>query len=335
MEKIDNLKEVNQLITIGQEKGYLTYEEVNNALPPELVSPDRIDDIMVLFGELNIELVDNGQKGRKSTLSKKAKDDSGDISSIDDPVRLYLREMGGISLLSREGEIKIAKKIEEGENEVINNVLSCPITVTKLIEMESSIKNEEIPIQKFVDWNTMEEEVEVNELKLKEEYKRVLSILKKIRRLNVKLAKIPSTMAELKLKKAKEKLDAERILLKKKIFDTICEINLNSDQVDNFIEIIKEHSEYFKSNQKILNEVEGDLGLSIEEIKKITNNWKKQKKISLKNNRKLTQKEFLELEKIIKDTRRKIRKMEQTIGVSQEEISDTVKAISMGKIKGK
>jgi len=336
MEKIDKLKEVNQLITIGQEKGYLTYGEINNALPPELVSPDRIDDIMVLFGELNIELVDNGQKGRKSTLSKnvgKGKtDDSGDISTIDDPVRLYLREMGGISLLSREGEIKIAKKIEEGENEVIKNVISCPITVNQLFAMESSIKNEEISIQKFVEWNDMEE---ANGSRIKEEYKRVLSILKKVRRLNVKLAKNQSHMAQLKLKKAKEKLEAERVRLKKEIFDTICEINLNPEQIDKFIVKIREHSDYFKSKLKILSEIEGDLGLSIDEIKKVTNNWKKQKKLSLKNNRKLTQKEFLELEKIIKETKRKIRKMEQTIGVTQEEIGATVRAISMGKIKGK
>jgi RNA polymerase primary sigma factor len=137
---MNKVEEINQLITIGKEKGYLTYDQINSALPPDVVSADQIDDIMVIFGEMDIELVNTSPKGKKSSLSKsnklKGNLDSDSVSTIDDPVRLYLREMGTIPLLSREGEIEIAKRIEEGQNEVISSVICCPITTIELLQME-------------------------------------------------------------------------------------------------------------------------------------------------------------------------------------------------------
>ncbi len=336
MKKINAVEEIKQLITIGKEKGYLTYDQVNSALPPDEVSPDQIDDIMVLFGEMGIELVNTSPKGKKSSLSKsstlKGTPESDSISTIDDPVRLYLREMGTIPLLSREGEIEIAKRIEEGDEEVVNNVVCCPITTTELLQMEPLIKNEEIPIQYFVKWNDLDE---ADGKKGKQEYMRVISILKKIKPLNAKLSKINAKLWNLQSAKAQAKLETERNKFRKEITAKINEINLCSEQIDAFVETIRKHVKYFQKHQLAIDKIQNDLGLPIFEIKKITNNWKKQKDLSLKNNRTLTKKEYIQFEKIVKSAKRKIKQIEQTIGISQEELKKIVRAISSGKIKSK
>ena len=137
MEK-KNLKEVKKLIDLGKEKGYLTYDDVNDMLPAEVVSPDQIDDVMSIFGEMDIEVVDANQRvtlgGAGDELvedeeeEKEAEDADNDVvGKTGDPVRMYLREMGTVSLLSREGEVEIAKKIENGENRVLDEVLSSPV----------------------------------------------------------------------------------------------------------------------------------------------------------------------------------------------------------------
>src|SRR4030095_8002032 len=125
-----NMKEVKKLIYLGKEKGYLTYDDVNDMLPAEVVSPDQIDDVMSIFGEMDIEVVDATQRvslgGAGEDLVEDEEEEKEVESDIDgdmvgktgDPVRMYLREMGTVSLLSREGEVEIAKKIEQGEKQV-------------------------------------------------------------------------------------------------------------------------------------------------------------------------------------------------------------------------
>src|ERR1041384_3361330 len=110
-----DIKEVKKLIDLGKEKGYLTYDEVNDMLPADVVSPDQIDDVMSLFGEMDIEVIDSNQRvslaGQAEELAEEEEEEKeievevdGDISGkTGDPVRMYLREMGTVSLLSREG----------------------------------------------------------------------------------------------------------------------------------------------------------------------------------------------------------------------------------------
>ncbi len=146
----DKRTEVRQLISRGQEKGYLTYEEINDVLPSNAVSSEQIDDLMLLFGELDIELI--GSEGTNGHTAKtyKASTSSGyseegrvcdlpedAIGKTDDPVRMYLREMGTIPLLTREGEVEIAQRIEEGQNEVIQAIVSEPLAVHELLSLDT------------------------------------------------------------------------------------------------------------------------------------------------------------------------------------------------------
>ena len=135
-------REVRKLIDMGKEKGYLTYEEVQNALNPTVLSTDQIDDMMMLLEELDIELVDDPKKAKMygkepeppETKSKaKTKGGGDDFVKGNDPVRMYLRKMGQVPLLTREGEVEIAKRIEEGEKTILTVVLSTSVGVREMI----------------------------------------------------------------------------------------------------------------------------------------------------------------------------------------------------------
>jgi len=116
--------EVQQLINMGKQRGYVTYNEMSKFLPTHLVSSERLDDVMIMFSDMDIEIVNEARKraeqerrggSSKDNNSNDDKEKSSDQTRSNDPVRVYLRKMGSVSLLSREGEIEIAKRIEEGE----------------------------------------------------------------------------------------------------------------------------------------------------------------------------------------------------------------------------
>jgi len=141
MLKDKDLKEIQGLISVGKERGYVTYEEMNNVLPTHLVSSDQLDDVMIMFNKMDIEVVNQVKAARKkgNMPEEAAADKKGGNGRSGDPVRVYLRKMGTVPLLSREGEIEIAKRIEEGELIVNGAVLTSAVTVRilrRLIEAE-------------------------------------------------------------------------------------------------------------------------------------------------------------------------------------------------------
>jgi RNA polymerase primary sigma factor len=141
---------LKKLIKKGKKKGELTFDEINKALPKKMLSSDRIDDTLMMLGNLDIKIVDNDKKNSKDgkKIEKKKKGTPGkvkavsmsDFGSVTDPVKMYLREMGLVTLLSREGEIRIAKKIEVGEQEVIRSMLEATIGVDSIISMGHNIE---------------------------------------------------------------------------------------------------------------------------------------------------------------------------------------------------
>ncbi len=145
LKKVDK-KYLKKLITKGKKKGELTFDEINKALPEEMLSSDRIDETLMMLGDLDIKIVDNDKKKtEKKKTEKKKKDSTGsvtmsDFGSVTDPVKMYLREMGLVTLLSREGEIRIAKKIEVGEQEVIRAMLEATIGVNSIISLGNNIE---------------------------------------------------------------------------------------------------------------------------------------------------------------------------------------------------
>jgi len=222
---------VRELLKMGRQRKYLTYEEINELLLPDIVSSAQIDDVMMLFHEFNIAILDTpptgktltkaGEKAEKGEEEGRGDIDEGAGLASTDPVRMYLRKMGTVALLTREGEVVIAKRIEQGENKILSYVFNSPIGVGELERFVNAFKNGELSVRSILkDMDTSEEEEEV-EFDEEAHRKRVVTAFNKIKtkyrdsRKYVKKVKLtPSTKskdasfraAEKKLNTALEKM---------------------------------------------------------------------------------------------------------------------------------
>jgi hypothetical protein len=130
---------VKKLLQKAKERGYVSYDEINQVLPPDQVSSEQIEDTMAIFSEMGITVVENEEQedsnteGEETNVRATGNLDDEDIGRTDDPVRMYLREMGSVELLSREGEIAIAKRIEAGREKMISGICENPLTILALL----------------------------------------------------------------------------------------------------------------------------------------------------------------------------------------------------------
>jgi RNA polymerase primary sigma factor len=169
--------EVRQLITMGKEKGYLLYEEVNDLLPSEIGSADELDDIFSMFGSMGIEVVDSEQKFREKSEEEGVELDltPGTLDKTNDPVRMYLREMGTVPLLTREGEVEIAKRIERGKNMMLRAISRTNMAAHEVARLGERLGAREIGVRDAVVFN----EEEVTEEKLEAKIKETLRLIGK------------------------------------------------------------------------------------------------------------------------------------------------------------
>jgi RNA polymerase primary sigma factor len=194
-EKFDQL---NKLINMGKEKGYLLYDEVNDLLPSDVHSPEDLDDLLTMFDNAGIEVLESPKPKAAETLLfekvEEAKTDEfgedveldltpGALDKTNDPVRMYLREMGTVPLLTREGEVEIAKRIERGQLNVLKALARSPIVIQMLFELRDRLKSEELPIKEVVVFD----DDELTEERVAERFQEVIGAIDEIERLNKKL----------------------------------------------------------------------------------------------------------------------------------------------------
>lgn len=165
-----NQASIKKLITKAKKRGYLTYDELNEALSQDQMASEQIEDVMSALSEMGVNIVENEDAGEEEAAEAKsapkavdgsdkkiveapAKKTTGDRT--DDPVRMYLREMGAVELLSREGEIAIAKRIEAGRDMMIIGLCESPITFNAIIEWSGALNNEEMQLREILDLDAM------------------------------------------------------------------------------------------------------------------------------------------------------------------------------------
>jgi len=342
VEKIADVAEVNQLITLGKEKGYLTYEEVNDVLPANLVAPEQIDDLMHIFGENDIEIVDTATKSDKPIELETEKEEAApeeaapaakpDNVTIDDPVRMYLREMGTISLLTREGEVEIAKRIEAGQNEVFAAVANCSVTIQEFSYLVDLVKKSELTVFDFIIQVDSEDKKEVTE---KEETKRVMKAIRTLTAQFKKADKLQmrseTKLSEKMQAKVTKELAAQRITLE----NMFRELNVHADVMDGIIENIYEIAASIREAGKEERLLEKELKMSLADIKKLAKNWNKQKSVKLPGSKVVTKKQFDGYTKIAQACRRKVRKIEKETTTSKDSMLSTVRTIARGRVKDK
>src|SRR5437870_3595205 len=194
--------EVRQLINIGKEKGYLLYDEVNELLPSEITSSDELDDLFNTFGSAGIEVIDSDQKYLRD---EKAIDRTGEgaeeleldltpgaLDKTNDPVRMYLREMGTVPLLTREGEVEIARRIERGKLAVIKSISRTPLISKKVIELGDQLHAGERTIRELVIFN----DEEITDERIIERSRQVQKQIDAVRRARANYEKLDEKLQE-------------------------------------------------------------------------------------------------------------------------------------------
>ena len=204
--------QVRQLIAMGKERGYLLYDEVNDILPPEVHSSDEIDDLLSTFERYGIDVYEDLSSAKAALAAadaaetpeivkeESAHEDSeldltpGTLEKTNDPVRMYLREMGTVPLLTREGEVAIAKRIERGQLLVLKMITRAPLILKELLQVGEDLRNGSRSIKEIVQFDDEELTEEKIEAKTKETLKEIEKIAKLYllaMKLSAKLAKVP------------------------------------------------------------------------------------------------------------------------------------------------
>jgi RNA polymerase primary sigma factor len=175
----DKYDDIKKLIDAGKEKGYLTYDQVNDLIPHDVHSPEDLDDLLTTIGTQGIDVLE-GPKLPSSALDKKFEEEGeagedveldltpGTLEKTNDPVRMYLREMGTVPLLTREGEVEIAKRIERGQLRVLKALSRSPIVINELLAMGEDLKKGVRSIKEVVTFDEEEITDEILQNRLKE-----------------------------------------------------------------------------------------------------------------------------------------------------------------------
>ena len=370
-EPIADRKEVKDLLEVGRQKGFLTYDEVNDALPSDIVSSDQIDDVMSMFGDNEIEIVD-AQKAAKASEAKPAvatveephkdleeeeqKDEDDEPGGkSNDPVRLYLRKMGSVSLLTREGEVEIAKRIEEGEKEVLRAVLACKVAVAEILDISTKLRNGKLRIREVVKDAPEEPTAEpTEELEAVEgaepeaaaqqlnqsELNRIEQICKQIERIR-KYAKDVETLeedlngkkkvTEVRKREVKQEIKDIRV----KMMEILEEMRLNKKQIDRIVLHLRSMIDQVDKAEEELREYERKLAISIRELrpmlKESRENPAENKKLQRRLN--MTADQVEALDRDIRTAVRKIHKVEEDANLPISDLRRNYHGIRIGEKK--
>ena len=277
MSNIKDVQQIQALIAEGKKKGFLTFDELNKALPSEVNTPEQIEEIIVIFDQLDIDIVDeklsrgieiaedDGEEPKEEEKLELAEDEDGaDYSSrSNDPVRMYLREMGAVGLLDRDGEVYIAKKIEAGELEVMYALVEVPVAVEELVRVGEDLKKGRMKLKDVV--KTIEEDDPSEEEMNQRE--RVIKLLEDVKNIYRKKKPLYTRLDECAT------LDKRVFGVQKKIMDfkegvvqCLRDIKLEKTLIDRIIETVGDYVRQMHNCRRDLSAYILSLGKSQDEI---------------------------------------------------------------------
>jgi RNA polymerase primary sigma factor len=225
----DKYDQVMDLINLGKQKGYLLYDEINELLPTDLNNTDEIEDILATFGTAGIEVIEESPKfppdekleGKLDELAEEELElSAAALEKTNDPVRMYLREMGTVPLLTREGEVEIAKRIERGQNNVLKAISRSPIVIQELLTLAKDLRTGDKSIKEVIVFN----DDELTEERVEEKTEEVCVIIDKIGKgfkkallLRDKWETVPRTKKPKEFRKLRFQLARQRIEVSRQI----------------------------------------------------------------------------------------------------------------------
>ncbi len=337
------IPEVRKLITLGKEKGFLNYDEINDHLPADVVAPDQLDDIFVLLDKMDIEITDKKKivesertalmiKGRGKARPVKEAVKAEDLGKTDDPVRMYLREMGTVPLLTREGEIEIAKRIEKGRNEVSRAVTSTRIAVREVINLAKRFQANRIKIREFVQVTDSDE---IRENRIDELEEEVIAKANELRKSEKEMVRMENILNSGNVDSQKrKKLDAT-IRAEMEICSRILlSLSLHPAQVQRIVAKIKGLVKRIERGESEIAVCEGQMGMTVGELKKYSRRLKRsddEERDKLITEKKISLEMVEEYERIIRNGRRKIRRVELEACVSAARLKKILQRINVGE----
>ena len=272
---MSNIKEIQQIKTLiakGKKKGFLTYEELSKALPSDYNTPEQLEEIHAIFDQMDIALVESEDVAKASESDQELDLENNDDDSTEyasrstDPVRMYLREMGAVPLLDREGEVVIAKKIENGELDVLYSLVEVPVAVEELISVGEDLEAGNIKLKDVV--KTIEEddpsEDEMNQRQ------RVIFLLTEVKKLYGKKRKIYDKLDYCAcLDKRVYGVQNEILQYKEDVVSRLRDIKLEKTLIDRIIETVNDYVRQMHNCQRDLSAYILSVGQTKAEIKEL------------------------------------------------------------------
>ena len=300
------------------------------------------EDALILSGELDLDVASEfpGLKVENENVQVReeeevVKHELETFGRAKDPVLIYFKEMRSLPLLTREGEVEIAKRIERGKRDVLSVVLNCPIGIREIINLGGALHAGEIEIREVTN-EVDDEETDVEKEQIQK--KRVLNLINKIQRgeerIRILQGGLRSKNKEVLKKKIREQIWKKQI----KIFDTFKRINLREKQINRIVQKLKQRDIQMEKAVGEVRKYEEDLGISVQEARKslkvIKKKVSKRKSFSTAEVR-IKLKDWKEMIRIARNVKRKVGRMEVECGLSSDQIKEAVKAIEKGEAKAK
>ncbi len=291
MAKNERISEMKDLINLGKERGYLTYDELNHALPSEAVDSEEMDSILTYFGDMNIDIVgdetEHSEFGEmegeeeeifeelETTLGLDTEEDAEEAQEAalsaavrtDDPVRLYLKEMGSVPLLTRDGEIRIAQRIEEGKTEVFSFLFGVPLSIQSILGLRDRIQTGVIGIRDVVDVDEEEDTEEGKSPALREASDNFITQALQIEEQFQKMTELSQEMKTVLKDPAKKRTLRDRLRkIRQEVVEIILEMHLQQKQIDILVDKLRDVVGQFEESERHLEQSRRKIGLTRDEI---------------------------------------------------------------------
>jgi RNA polymerase primary sigma factor len=346
-------KEVQRLLELGNSRGYLTYDEVNDALPPEMVTSDQIDDLMVMLGQAQIEVVvaptqanmraeqqrqaasrtaRTGDNGRTEYASvPPPATDEAEVTKSSDPVRMYLRKMGSVSLLTREGEVEIAKRIEDGDGVVFHVIINSRVGISEILELGENLKKGNVRIKDIIrDFDPNDENGPSEE----DVVKRLIRTLEKVRRLESQNEKLREELASKKTEKAREEVRAQIEANQKDLVRSLQDARFTKKYIDEIVQRIKAYVRRVERADNEIREAQRSVGgIKADDmakaIEQIRNSKSAEKRILRRHGCGIPELEMAIA--AVEDARMAIRKVEEDMGQPVDVLKQTYRKLHGGE----
>jgi RNA polymerase primary sigma factor len=341
MTKENTMEELNKMISLTKDKDFLDLEEAEDSLSTDLVGTEQIDDMIYLFDETDIQILEGAPRVRtkEKVEEDRIEEEEEDLKwgpetgiKTNDPVKMYLKEMGYYSLLTREGEVEIAKRIEEGKHTVIDALLESPVGIKEILSLGEKFQQGIIRLREIVRDMDDEDpfiETEAHRNKVMQLFKKMAELYEKNRKLQEKSShelEIP------RKKRIRDQIEKNKGL----IVEGLKELRLDKRQIDRIINKLRGFVERIEKGEREIEECADRAFCALPDLKKSLRKLKAEGQArSLTRQTGLNKEALMEMDKKIRNGERKIRRVEQESRMTSKALKRILKEVDEGETKAR